>query len=383
MSDLVITGWGSVCSAGIGAGALTRALAGRPFAPADISGLYPDPMPAPAAHAYVDFDVRALLGRKGTSFLDRATALAVVACGQAIEDSRLVVDDQTRDRIGVALGTTLGSFQSSSDYSRETMVSDRPYLVNPVLFPNTVMNCATGQSAIRYGLRGVNSTVAGGRVGFLGALRYASNVLRRGYADVMLVGAVEEFTPHTAWTHHRLGRAGLPGEAAVVFVLRASPGSSVDSRARVMAVVSGYHPGGDAAGLSTALAACIRRALDRAGVDPSQVRLLATGEVADPGADAIEEAAAAQFCGTASVERIRVRDAVGDCGAANGALHLGALLCRGDARADGGVAVLASWSPDGAVAAAVVGAIAAPGVGAAAATASGVEGPAGVRAYRV
>jgi 3-oxoacyl-[acyl-carrier-protein] synthase II len=346
--DLVITGWGAVSAAGIGAAALTRALAGDTSGPGDITGLYPDPMPGPVAHAYVDFDVRAVLGRKGTSFLDRATSLAVVACGQAIEAGRLVVDDRTRDRIGIALGTTLGSFRSSSDYSRETMVADRPYLVNPVLFPNTVMNCATGQSAIRYGLRGVNSTIAGGRVGFLGALRYARNVLHRGYADAMLVGAVEEFTPHAAWTHHLLRRAGLPGEAAVVFVLRQADGSTVDRVAVLRSVVSGHCP--DGAELAAALAACIRRALDGAGVEPGQVGVLATGELTDPGAEEVEDAAAAEVFGTAPVERIRTRDVLGDCGAANGALHLAAALRR----AGGGVAVLAGWSPEGAVAAAVL-----------------------------
>lgn len=350
MDGLVIAGWGAVCAAGVGAARLREALAGGPRPPADISGLYPQQMPAAVAHAYPGFDVRALLGRKGTSFFDRATALAVVACGQAIEDSGLVVDDDSRDRVGIALGTTLGSFQSSSDYSRETLVADRPYQVNPVLFPNTVMNCPAGQSAIRYGLRGVNSTIATGRVGFLGALRYASNVLRRGYADAMLVGTVEEFTPHAAWTHYRLNRAGVPGEAAVVYVLR--PGGAGH---QLMPVVSGFAAGSAGADVSGALAACIRRALDRAGAAPEDVGLLATGELSDPGAEEIEDAAAANVFAELPVRRIKVRDTFGDCGAANGALHLAAMLTgESDGAATAPVAVLAGWTPDGAVAAAVL-----------------------------
>jgi 3-oxoacyl-[acyl-carrier-protein] synthase II len=215
-------------------------------------------------------------------------------------------------------------------------------------------------------LRGVNSTIASGRVGFLGALRYASNVLSRGYADAMLVGTVEEFTPHTAWTHDRLDRAGLPGEAAVFFVLAPDTGAP-HGHPRLRAVVSGFQPSGAGAALSTALAACIRRALDRAGVDPGQVELLAVGELSDPGAADIEDAAAAEVFAGTPVRRIRVRDALGDCGAANGALHLAAMLGRPPA-VDGtpstGISVLASWSLDGAVAAAVV------------------EGGAGVRADR-
>jgi len=328
VGDLVITGWGAVCAAGVGAEALRGAVSGGPREPADITTLYPGPMPSPVAHAYPGFDVRALLGRKGTGFLDRATSLAMVACGQALEDGAVLLDDDHRDRVGVALGTTVGSFQSSSDYSRETLVSERPYLVNPVLFPNTVMNCASGQSAIRYGLRGVNSTIAGGRTGFLAALRYAANALRRGYVDTMLVGAVEEFTPHTAWLHHHLDRAGLPGEAAVVFALRADPVPDSAVRARIRSVVSGFQPDESPGAMSAALVACIRRALDRAGADAAEVALLATGECGEPGADDIENAAAAEVFAGLPVERIAVRDALGDCGAANGALHLAAVLSR-------------------------------------------------------
>jgi 3-oxoacyl-[acyl-carrier-protein] synthase II len=364
-TPLLVTGWGAVSAAGVGADDVRDALSAGAAPPADVTGLYPDPMPAPAGYACVDFDVRALLGRKGTGSLDRATAFAVVACGEAIADSGLVVDNTTRDRIGIVLGTTLGSFRSSSDYSRETLVHERPYLVNPLLFPNTVMNCATGQSAIRHGLRGVNSTVAGGRTGFLAALRYAANALRRGYADAMLVGAVEEFTPHTAWMHHHLGRTGLPGEGAAVFVLQRDAGLAAAGRsgsavpagqqpqAVVAAVASGYRSATTPGAATTALAACIRRALADAGVRPGEVQLVATGEVSDPGADAVEEAAAREVFNASPAERVTIRQTLGDCGAATGAMHLAALLTRWQARSTG-PAVLAGWSPDGAVAAAVV-----------------------------
>ena len=196
MTGLLVTGVGVVCAAGFGLPALTAALtAGSPLR-ADLTGLFPSRCPAVTHPSWPSFDARALLGRKGTSsHPDRATALSLVACGQAIEDSGLPVADMA-DRVGIALGTTVGSLKlRSSEYSRETLSGAAVPGANPMLFPNTVMNCAAGHAAIRYGLRGVNSTVAGGQLAFLGALRYAVNVLRRDYADAMLVGAVEEVQP--------------------------------------------------------------------------------------------------------------------------------------------------------------------------------------------
>jgi 3-oxoacyl-[acyl-carrier-protein] synthase II len=357
MTGLVVTGTGVVSSAGIGKAAMTRAMAAGPRRPPDADGLYPGTMPYPSAYALADFDVRALLGRKGTTFLDRATGLALVACGQAIGDSGMVIGERASERIGIALGTTVGSLRSSSDYSRETLVAERPYLVNPALFPNTVMNCAAGQAAIWYGLKGVNSTIAGGRLGFLGALRYGMNVLRRGYADAMLVGAVEELTPHTAWAHYLRGCAGLPGEAAAVFVLERAESAHAAGRrpiAELAAARGGFHPGGAASGLGERLAACMRASLAEAALEPRQVNLLAFSEAGGADDETIAAAAVSLALPPGGIARIRVQDVFGECGAAAGALQLAVMLgAPGDAGGGRG-GLMAGWTPEGAFEVAVI-----------------------------
>lgn len=353
MTGLVFTGAGVLSAAGLGLAPLTDALACGQRPRTDAVALYDEPLPYPQVPALGDFDVRALLGRKGTSFFDRATSLAVVACGAAISGSEVALDDQVRCRMGVALGTTVGSLRSSSEYSRETLVSDRPYLVNPVLFPNTVMNCAAGQSAIWHKLRGVNSTVAGGRLGFLGALRYAANVLRRGHADAMLAGAVEELTPQSAWAHYRLGMPGLPGEAATVFLLERRGAVPPDGRtplAELAAVAGGFYPG-DPAVLGERIAACISRALGAAGLEPGEVRYAGTSDCCEPADEQVASAAlAGALPGAAHLPD--VRDALGDCGAAGCGLRFAALLGR--YAQDPGPAVLAEWSADGGYEVAVI-----------------------------
>ena len=222
-TTLAVTGWGVLAPAGLGADEFAASLAGARPAPAEVGAMFPEPLPRGEAHALVDFAVRDHLGRKGTSFLDRSTSLALVACKMALADSDLIVNDQTRARIGVVLGTTAGSAKSTSDYSRETFVQSRPFLVNPLIFPNAVMNCAAGQAGIWFGLKGVNATIAGGALAALNVLRYARVVIGCGYADALLAGAVEEFSPHSAWATHFAMSAGggdTPnGEGAAVLVL--------------------------------------------------------------------------------------------------------------------------------------------------------------------
>jgi 3-oxoacyl-[acyl-carrier-protein] synthase II len=343
MNPLYISGFAAISSAGLLAGALAeRAGAGQSHAGVPVGSLYDESLPSPNGHALTDFDVKAHLGRKGTSFYDRATALAVVACGEALRNAEIEVDDDSRTRIGLALGTTLGSFKSTSDFSMETLVQPKPYLVNPVLFPNTVMNCAAGQAAIRYGLRGVNATITGGPLAFLNSLRYASNAIDRGFADTMLAGAVEEFSPHRAWITELSTTESLAGEGVAVFSLSAE---RVRPVGEVLAVATGFGPG-DAA--DDALAGVVRRALRQAKVDVSEISLhAATGDN--------EEGPLKEILAHGP-KTLRAVDFLGDCGAATGALALATVfeLHQADPALDGQLTLLTARTSDGAVGAAIV-----------------------------
>ncbi|PMR62050.1 beta-ketoacyl synthase [Verrucosispora sp. ts21] len=353
MTALTINGLAALSAAGDRPEALAEratALAGERHPGVPVGGIVTEDLPRPEGHALLDFDVRARLGRRGTSFYDRATALAVVACGDALTDSGLTVDDANRARVGVVLGTTVGSLKSTSDYTRETLVQEKPYLVNPMLFPNTVMNCAAGQAAIRHKLKGINATVTGGPLAFFNALRYAGNAIRRGYVDTMLVGAVEEFSAHRAWASAS-GPAGgeVPaGEGAAVFVI----GGGADSagRATICAVTTGYGPDGTA---EQALTDCVARALHVAGAAPTDVTLLATSETSTAGTRPQRAAALRALDGHVPAEFVLSRVA-GDCGAATPALALAAAL-RLPADGDrSGLILLTAHGTDGGVGAALV-----------------------------
>ncbi|MFB7503144.1 beta-ketoacyl synthase N-terminal-like domain-containing protein [Streptomyces broussonetiae] len=358
---LAITGFGVLSGAGLGAEALAAALADPK--PSDASEMYEEPLPRPEAHALVDFKVRDHLGRKGTSFFDRATALGLVTCKAALADSDLEVDDGNRDRIGITLGTTTGSAKSTSDYSRDTFTQDRPYLVNPLLFPNAVMNCTAGQAGIWFGLKGPNATVAGGHMAMHNALRYGRNLINCHYADALLVGSVEEFSPHTAWAAHftqSVEGGDLPaGEGAAVFVVERAEEVRAAGRAmdaEVLAVEAGvFDPPGPDGAFAAGLETCLRRALDRAGVAPGEVATVATAWSGMPRLDDAEEDAVTAVLG-ADVPRLRVTQATGEAFSATGAFQIAALLARHRAEPgrDGEISVITTRSAEGAAGVAVI-----------------------------
>ncbi len=206
---LAITGWGVISPIGVGRDSFIEGFWEQRPGSKVITEYPTGALPFDRACTIPEFDTPRFLGPRGTRTMDRTTGLAVAAVGMALEHSGIDVEAQ-QARAGVVLGTSTGSIKSISDFTRETLVQERPYLVNPALFPNTVMNCAAGQSAIWHRLKGVNATISGGRLSALLALRYAGLAIRRGYADVLFTGALEEFCEQSAWTYHhtrsKLGR---------------------------------------------------------------------------------------------------------------------------------------------------------------------------------
>jgi 3-oxoacyl-[acyl-carrier-protein] synthase II len=220
-----------------------------------------------------------------------------------------------------------------------------------------VMNCAAGRSAIWHGLKGPNATVAGGQLSSPQALRYARNALRTGAADLLVVGGVEEISPHSAWAQHRAtagtGAVG-PGEGCGAFVLeraedvRARAGDAV---AELLAVETASAPAGPDGGAAS-MAGCVLRALRDAGVAPEAVALVSASACRAPALDDAERAGVLDVLGDRPLRWLRIKEQVGECYSAAGALQLGAVLAQ--PLAEGEVALITSLAWDGSAAAVVV-----------------------------
>lgn len=361
-TTLAVTGWGVVGAGAVGAEEFSAA-AGTPAGPVDVRGMFEDPLPRRKAFAMTGFDVREHLGRKGTSTYDRSTSLSMVACKLALADTDLVVDDANRERIGIVLGTTAGSAKSTSDYSRESFTSAKPYLVNPLIFPNAVMNCAAGQAAIRYELKGVNATLAAGDLAGVSVVRYARNLIACDYAEALLIGAVEEFSPHSAWgTHFMMRDAHAPtlnGEGAAVLVVENAAKVRAEGRpmdAEILAAEFGqYGPPGSDLDPGQGLRTCIERALARAGVRAGDVAAVASAENGIAVLDRLEDTAIRDVLGDAP-RRIRVKERTGEAYSASSVFQIAALLARHrrDPGADGQVSVATFRSALGSVGAVVL-----------------------------
>ncbi len=361
MNTMAITGVGTLSAAGRTPTELAAALRGPAAVPGNAEETDPESLPGGPGLAVSDFDIRTELGRKGTSFFDRRTGLTVVACRQALEDAGIDLGTLDSTRVGIVLGTTAGSVRSSVDYAVDTFVQERPYMVNAGLFPTTVMNCAAGQAAIWFGLRGVNATIAGGAMALMSVLRYSANLLRTGQVDMLLAGVIDELSPHAAWLARTAGLppATYPGEGGAMFAL--SRGGGTDPDAEILGVALGFSA--TFADRPAALGGCVRRALASAERTGAGLGKGVTAAWVRPTADEREDRAMwREVCrelaaaGSEKPECLTTQAHAGDCGSATAALDLTAVLGRhrDSPERDGELSILVSHSPDGAVGATVV-----------------------------
>ncbi|MFJ2743770.1 beta-ketoacyl synthase N-terminal-like domain-containing protein [Streptomyces sp. NPDC087440] len=298
-----------------------------------------------------DFDPRVVLGKKGTRDMNRVTALAVTAVGSVLNGGTDAgTDADSGPDTALVLGTTTGSVQSMTDFTRSSLTGDRPYDVEPGVIPNSVMNCAAAQCAIRHRIQGPNTTLAGGRAAALLGLLYARRLLRAGRARTVLCGAAEEYSHARTWLEAR-SRDGAPtllGEGAAV--LRLTP-AELPTQAPPLAAVLAVHtrhalPGSDPA---DAVRATVRAALSQARTAAADV-WSATGS----GLDSAEDDALDALFPRQARERLpALGPLLGDTGAAASALQLATVLAAAD-QAPGGHAVITSTDGQGLVAAAVL-----------------------------
>ena len=340
VTELVCTGWSALspfgigraaCEAGVLAGSAGVApLAGGPF---DSAGVVPG-------------FAAASLGRKGTRSMDRVTALAVGTVGELLADCGPELTERP-DRLGLVLGTGSGSVQSIMDFTRDSLTGEKPFHVDPAQFPNTVMNKAAGQSAIWHGIKGPNTTIAGGWLTGLLALSYAVRICRAGRCDRVLCGAAEEYSVQRAWLEWHTGTSWPLGEGGAVFLLESPSSAAAAGRAPVARVLgTRFGAFSSPAGAGSALVSCVRGALAAAGAHARDVRVVAP-------LSADEEAVLGGVFD--SPVWVRGRELFGDTSAAATGLHMAAALAVLSTCGSGDLALVTGIDRDGTIGCALLG----------------------------
>jgi len=263
-----------------------------------------------------NFDAAALFGNREARKMDRYTQFALAAAQQALDQAQLTINDSIRDRIGVVIGTGIGGLHTLIE-QYEVFKEKGPNRVSPFLVPMMLPDSAGSMVAIHYGLRGPNLAVITACATGNNAIGEATEMIRRGQADVMLAGGSEAAILPVAMAGMSVmgalstrnddpQRASRPfdfyrdgfvmGEGAAVLVLEELEFAK-GRGATILAEISGYGHTNDAYHVSApaengyGAVLCMRQALQNANLAVNQIDYINAHGTSTPLNDKSETAA--------------------------------------------------------------------------------------------
>jgi nodulation protein E len=296
MRRVVISGLGAVSALGIGVPALWDGLAAGRSGIRRVSVCETTELTNPIAAEVPAFDPAAFLTPGDLLLLDRFSAMALVAAGEAWIGAGLELTDQERERTGVLIGTGMGGAERQDDayhdlYDKRRGKS-RPH---PFTIPRIMCNAASSLVSMKYHLEGPTLCISTACSSGTHAIGEAAEMIRSGRADVMVAGGAEApivqgvvraweglrvlapagDDPASACRPFSADRRGLVlGEGAGIVVLEERE-RAVRRGAVLHAEVVGYGATADGGHLTTPGVAqpvrAIRQALAQAGLAPDQI----------------------------------------------------------------------------------------------------------------
>ena len=131
-----------------------------------------------------------VVDKRGSKRFDRFAQFAVAASVEAVADSGVDFDSVDRDRCGVLIGSGIGGLEEL-EVQHEKMLARGPGRVSPFTVPKLMVNAASGNVGILWGLRGPNSAVATACASASNAIGDALRLIQRGQVELMIAGGAE------------------------------------------------------------------------------------------------------------------------------------------------------------------------------------------------
>lgn len=137
-----------------------------------------------------DFDGKEFMDFKAAKRMELFCQYAVAASKEAMEDSGLDMEKEDPFRVGVAVGSGIGSLQAM-EREHKKLLEKGPNKVNPLLVPMMICNMAAGNVSIQFGLKGKSINVVTACATGTNSIGEAFRSIQHGEADVMFSGGTE------------------------------------------------------------------------------------------------------------------------------------------------------------------------------------------------
>jgi nodulation protein E len=187
---VAVTGLGVVSALGIGVPAFWERLIAGKSGVGRISRFDPTGYLAQVAAEVPGFDPCAYFDETEREMLDPFAQFAIVAADEAWKQSGLELNEEGRDRAGVAIGSGMGGVVTQ-DHRYEGLYRRGLTRAHPFSIPRIMNNAAASHVSMRHGLRGPGLSTASACAAAAHAIGEAAEMIRAGRADVMVAGGAD------------------------------------------------------------------------------------------------------------------------------------------------------------------------------------------------
>ena len=143
--------------------------------------------------ATVNINIEEFLEKKEIRRIDEFIQFGLIASDECVNDSKLNLDEENLDRIGVSIGSGIGGL--STIENNKILLNDRgPKKISPFFVPGAISNMVSGYASLRFGFRGPNISIASACSSASHSIGYSFRSISYGDADIMLTGGAEMAT---------------------------------------------------------------------------------------------------------------------------------------------------------------------------------------------
>jgi 3-oxoacyl-[acyl-carrier-protein] synthase II len=349
---VVITGLGLITPFGIGSEPFWAGLEAGHSAIGRITLCDAAPFDCQIAGEVPGFEAGAFLANREARRMSRSSQFAVAAAQLALDDARLIINEDNTNEAGVIIGCGTTSL-SETEQAMQSLLQG-PHKVRPLYLPSALPHMPACQVAVHMGMQGHISATCTASAAGAQAIGEAAAIIQRGDASIMLAGGTDATItqlglasfcalhalstrnedPARASRPFDAERDGfVPGEGAAVLVLERL--SYARQRgAPIYAEVAGHATTSNAYNVlapdlhGDGAARAMRRALLNARIDPQQVDYISAHAVGSVSGDIAETRAIKQVFGeyASCVPVSAIKSMIGHLNGAAGAVEAAAAL---------------------------------------------------------
>jgi len=137
-----------------------------------------------------DFTPHPFIPKKELRRMEKFVQFAVTAAKEAVDDSGLDISKEDPFRIGVLVGSGIGSLRIIEE-QHKVILERGPSRITPFLIPMLIVNMASGHISIMFKIKGPNSCTTTACAAGTHALGDAFRIIQKGDADMMITGGTE------------------------------------------------------------------------------------------------------------------------------------------------------------------------------------------------